>query len=86
MIGREDEHPVGAPDAIQNSESVLYTFAHEIWIEKDSLLATLMRERLTDDTCEVNSRHHQAVKDVARGFKVSATAPDGSAEPTEEAR
>jgi putative glutamine amidotransferase len=61
-----------------------YTFAHEIWIEKDSLLATLMRERLTDDTCEVNSRHHQAVKDVARGFKVSATAPDGVIEAIED--
>ena len=61
-----------------------YTFAHEIWIEKDSLLATLMRERLTDDTCEVNSRHHQAVKEVARGFKVSATAPDGVIEAIED--
>ena len=61
-----------------------FTFAHEIWIEKDSLLATLMRERLTDDTCEVNSRHHQAVKDVARGFRVSATAPDGVVEAIED--
>ena len=61
-----------------------YTFAHEIWIEKDSLLSTLMRERLTDDTCEVNSRHHQAVKDVARGFTVSATAPDGVIEAIED--
>ena len=61
-----------------------YTFAHEIWIEKDSLLATLMRERLTDDTCEVNSRHHQAVKDVAGGFRVSATAPDGVIEAIED--
>jgi len=61
-----------------------FAFAHEIWIEKDSLLATLMRERLTDDTCEVNSRHHQAVKDVARGFRVSATAPDGVVEAIED--
>src|SRR3954470_2182698 len=37
-----------------------YSLAHEIWIEKDSLLSRLMRERLTDDTCDVNSRHHQA--------------------------
>jgi putative glutamine amidotransferase len=61
-----------------------YTFAHEVWIEKDSLLATLMRERLTDDACEVNSRHHQAVKDVAKGFNVSATAPDGVIEAIED--
>ena len=61
-----------------------YSLAHEVWIEKDSLLSKLMRERLADDTCEVNSRHHQAVKDVARGFRVSATAPDGVIEAIED--
>jgi len=62
-----------------------YALAHEIWIEKDSLLSRLMRERLNDaDTCEVNSRHHQAVKTVARGFKVVATAPDGVIEAIED--
>lgn len=62
-----------------------YSLAHEIWIEKDSLLSKLMRERLNDvDTCEVNSRHHQAVKTVAAGFKVSATAPDGVIEAIED--
>jgi putative glutamine amidotransferase len=61
------------------------SLAHEIWIEKDSLLSRLMRERLIDaDTCEVNSRHHQAVKVVAGGFKVSATAPDGVIEAIED--
>ena len=62
-----------------------YSLAHEIWIEKDSLLSRLMRERLNDaDTCEVNSRHHQAVKTIASGFKVSATAPDGVIEAIED--
>jgi putative glutamine amidotransferase len=62
-----------------------YFFAHEVWLEKDSLLSTLMRERLLDaDSCEVNSRHHQAVKDLAPGFKVSATAPDGVIEAIED--
>jgi putative glutamine amidotransferase len=64
--------------------NLAYSLAHEVWIEKDSLLANLMRERLADDTCEVNSRHHQAVKDVARGFRVSATAPDGVIEAIED--
>jgi putative glutamine amidotransferase len=42
---------------------------------------------LTDtDTCEVNSRHHQAVKEVAPGFTVSATAPDGVVEAIEDTR
>jgi putative glutamine amidotransferase len=59
--------------------------AHEIWIEKDSLLSRLMRERLNEaDTCEVNSRHHQAVNKLAPGFKVSATAPDGVIEAIED--
>ena len=61
-----------------------YSLAHEIWIDKDSLLARLMKDRIADDTCEVNSRHHQAVKTVAPGFKVSATAPDGVVEAIED--
>jgi putative glutamine amidotransferase len=62
-----------------------FDLAHEIWIEKDSLLARLMRERLGDaDSCEVNSRHHQAPKTLAPGFKTSATAPDGVIEAIED--
>lgn len=62
-----------------------YELAHEVWLEKDSLLGRLMGERLSDaDTCEVNSRHHQAVKQVAPGFEVSATAPDGVIEAIED--
>jgi putative glutamine amidotransferase len=62
-----------------------YSLAHEVWLERDSLLSKLMRERLADvDTCEVNSRHHQAVKTVATGFTVSATAPDGVIEAIED--
>jgi gamma-glutamyl-gamma-aminobutyrate hydrolase PuuD len=62
-----------------------YTLAHEVWLEKGSLLSNLMGERLSDgDACEVNSRHHQAVKTVATGFKVTATAPDGVIEAIED--
>src|SRR6184192_4174545 len=62
-----------------------YTLAHEVWLEKDSLPSRLMRERLADaDACEVNSRHHQAVKAVAPGFVVCATAPDGVIEAIED--
>jgi gamma-glutamyl-gamma-aminobutyrate hydrolase PuuD len=47
-----------------------------IWLEKDSLLSNLMRERLSDtDACEVNSRHHQAVKDLAPGFRCAPPRP-----------
>ena len=61
-----------------------YELAHEIWIEKESLLARLMHDRIVDDGCEVNSRHHQAVKLAAAGFVVSATAPDGVVEAIED--
>jgi gamma-glutamyl-gamma-aminobutyrate hydrolase PuuD len=62
-----------------------YTLAHEVWLEKGSLLSNLMGERLSDvDACEVNSRHHQAVKAIATGFRVSATAPDGVIEAIED--
>jgi putative glutamine amidotransferase len=62
-----------------------FDLAHEVWFEKDSLLARLMRERLSDaDSCEVNSRHHQSIKTVAPGFQVSATAPDGVIEAIED--
>ena len=61
-----------------------YSFAHEVWVDKDSLLATLMKDRLVDESMEVNSRHHQAVKNVAPGFNVSATAPDGVIEAIED--
>jgi putative glutamine amidotransferase len=60
-----------------------YELAHEVWMEKDSLLARLMDERLGGDTCNVNSRHHQAVKTVGSGYRVSATAPDGVIEAIE---
>jgi putative glutamine amidotransferase len=80
--------PSQVPGALAHSLPVppnqSYSLAHEIWIDKDSLLSRLMRDRLADDTCEVNSRHHQAVKDVAPGFKISATAPDGIVEAIED--
>jgi putative glutamine amidotransferase len=62
-----------------------FALAHEVWIDKDTKLAGLMSERLGGaDTCEVNSRHHQAVKQVAPNFHVSATAPDGVIEAIED--
>ena len=61
-----------------------YVLAHEVWVEKDSLLARLLGDRVSADSCEVNSRHHQAVKAVAPGFRVSATAPDGVVEAIED--
>ena len=47
--------------------------SHEVTIKKDSLLYSLMGT----ETLAVNSFHHQAVKEVPAGFRVTATAPDG---------
>jgi putative glutamine amidotransferase len=62
-----------------------FAIAHEVWVAKGSTLAELMAEKMDGDTCQVNSRHHQAVKDVARGWEVTATAPDGVIEAIEQA-
>jgi putative glutamine amidotransferase len=58
--------------------------AHEVWISKGSKLSALMADHMEDgETCHVNSRHHQAVKQVADGFVVTATSPDGVIEAME---
>jgi putative glutamine amidotransferase len=60
-----------------------FAIAHEVWVVKDSRLATLMAEKLDGEICQVNSRHHQAVKTVADGWEITGTAPDGVVEAIE---
>jgi putative glutamine amidotransferase len=81
--------PSQVPGALEHRLAVppheAFALAHEVWIDKDTKLARLMSERLGGaDTCDVNSRHHQAVKQVAPNFNVSATAPDGVVEAIED--
>lgn len=58
--------------------------AHEVWVSKGSKLQALLKDHMEDDeTCHVNSRHHQSVKQVANGFEVTATSPDGVIEAME---
>ncbi len=52
---------------------------HSVWLEEGSLIHTL----LGVDSLAVNSFHHQAVKNTAPGFKVTAWSKDGVAEAIE---
>ena len=47
--------------------------SHDVRLEKDSLLHSFFGK----ETLAVNSFHHQAVKEVPAGFRVTAVAPDG---------
>lgn len=53
--------------------------AHPVRVEEESRLARLLGKPIVS----VNSRHHQAVKDVAPGLTVAARAPDGVIEALE---
>lgn len=65
-------------------QTPLFAIAHEVWITKGSRLSTLMEEQLGEgEVLQVNSRHHQAVGQLAVGFNVTATAPDGVIEAIE---
>jgi putative glutamine amidotransferase len=58
--------------------------AHDVWVERESLLGRLLTPHLdASDTCVVNSRHHQAVQRLGQGLTVVATAPDGVIEAVE---
>jgi putative glutamine amidotransferase len=54
-----------------------FHIAHEVWVSPNSRLWSIMADKLDGESLQVNSRHHQAVKRVAPGFEVNATAPDG---------
>jgi putative glutamine amidotransferase len=58
--------------------------AHAVWVTSGSLLERLMRERAEDESVPVNSRHHQAVKQLGAGLVVTGTAPDGVIEAIED--
>jgi putative glutamine amidotransferase len=77
--------PASIPGAVTHQVAMPKSaIAHEVWINRESRLWTILEERLEgEDTCSVNSRHHQSVKTVAPGFVVAATAPDGVIEAVE---
>jgi putative glutamine amidotransferase len=77
--------PTARRSSLEHSVKRLPTAdAHELTIAPDTCLSVLMEGRLRrGEPIIVNSRHHQSVRDVAEGFVVSATAPDGVVEAIE---
>jgi putative glutamine amidotransferase len=53
---------------------------HEVFIKSGTTLGSILRER----ELTVNSSHHQAVRNVGAGFRVTAEAPDGVVEGLED--
>lgn len=61
------------------------TLAHEVWLDKGSLPQKLMSDSLSEtESCQVNSRHHQAIRAAGDRLVTVATAPDGVIEAVED--
>jgi putative glutamine amidotransferase len=77
--------PSQVPGALPHSlPEPRFAIAHEVWVTKGSKLSTLLADHMEDgETCHVNSRHHQSVRQAAPGFDVTATSPDGVIEAME---
>lgn len=64
------------PQALQHTQQApRYAPSHFVQVQPDSFLAQILPRRTT-----VNSFHHQAVKDLAKGFEITAKADDGVVE------
>ena len=73
------EHPDALPHYFRHPEFSLDHPAHTVKIEEDSLLARCLDTPIV----QVNSRHHQAAKEVAPDLAVVGRAPDGVIEALE---
>ena len=70
------QHPSQIPHSVTEPKDAI---AHEVTITPHTCLSMLLGK----PAMAVNSRHHQAVKDAAAGFVVSAVSPDGIIEAIE---
>lgn len=76
----QDIHSQIGHTLIKHSQDLDRSYAsHTVRVEKDTLLYKLFET----ETLAVNSFHHQAVKEVAPGFRVCAQATDGIIEAME---
>lgn len=60
--------------------------SHTIKMEKESILMRLITNGEKDNTTQVNSSHHQAVKKIGNNLKITARANDGVIECIEDTR
>ena len=74
-----DELGTGLAHMCSSSKFPANHHAHGVKVEEETLLARVLGQPLV----QVNSRHHQSVKDVAPGLAIAARAPDGVIEAIE---
>ena len=74
------ETPTGIEHTIEEPKDAR---AHDVRITPGTRLASMLEGSAALEACTVNSRHHQAVGDVAPAFVVSAVSPDGIVEAIE---
>ncbi len=74
-----DERGTGLAHMCLSSQFPANHHAHGVKVEEETLLARVLGQPLV----QVNSRHHQSVKDVAPGLEIAARAPDGVIEAIE---
>jgi len=67
-----DQHP-NALDHDMREDAIRTHLAHPVRIEEGTRLAEILGEPVV----QVNSLHHQGIKELAPGLKASAHAPDG---------
>ena len=73
------EFPDVSPHACSSPTYPREYRAHRVRMEPGSLVA----EAMGTTECRTNSRHHQAIKDLAPGFRITARADDGVIEAVE---
>ena len=76
--------PTESPTTTEHSlEQPKDGHAHDVRVTPGTRLASMLEASASPDVCSVNSRHHQAVGEVAPSFVVSAVSPDGIVEAIE---